>query len=169
MLGLRDLRVALLEDDGLARPDADTLRVLSAAADALGDAGAVVEPTAPPGDGHALTIEVWRSYGDGAIPYDLLRRWDAYREAMLGFGERFEVILSPVFGTPAPPHGEIENHTSFTTPHSMTGWPAATVRCGSSADGLPIGLQIAAHPWRDDMALAVALALESALGGYCAP
>ena len=81
---------------------------------------------------------------------------------MRRFGERFDVILSPVFPTAAPPHGEIENLTSYTTPHNLTGWPAATVRCGTSADGLPIGVQVAAHPWRDDVALgARAAALET--------
>ena len=43
------------------------------------------------------------------------------------------------------------------------------MRCGTSADGLPIGMQVASHPWRDDIALAAALALETALGGYSEP
>jgi amidase len=166
---VRGLRVALLVDDGLAPPDADTRNVLALAAAALEDAEALVEEAAPPGGGHALTIEVWSSYGDGAIAYDLLRRWDAYREAMLGFGEGFDLILSPVFPSAAPRHGEIANLTSYTTSHSLTGWPAATVRCGTSSEGLPIGVQVAAHPWRDDIALAAALALETALGGYSEP
>ena len=51
----------------------------------------------------------------------------------------------------------------------MSGWAAATVRCGTSADGLPIGVQLAAPPWRDEVALAAALALERALGGYSPP
>ena len=88
---------------------------------------------------------------------------------MRRFGERFDVILSPVFPTAAPPHGQVENLTSYTTPHNLSGWPAATVRCGTSADGLPIGMQVAAHPWRDDVALACAAALEAALGGYVPP
>ncbi len=165
----RGLRVAVLVDDGLAPPDDDTRSVVALAAAALEDAEALVEEAAPPGGGHALTIEVWGSYGSGAIAYDLLRRWDAYREAMLGFGEGFDLILSPVFPSAAPRHGEIANLTSYTTSHSLTGWPAATVRCGTSADGLPIGMQVAAHPWRDDIALAAALALETALGGYSEP
>jgi amidase len=74
-----------------------------------------------------------------------------------------------VFPTPAPPHGEVPNDTSYTTPHSLTRWPAATIRCGTSADGLPIGVQVIAHPWRDDVALAAASALEAALGGYAVP
>ena len=166
---VRGLRVAVLVDDGLAPPDEDTRRVVALAAEALRDAEAIVEEAAPPGGGHALTIEVWASYGVEAISYDLLRRWDAYREAMLGFGEGFDLLLSPVFPSAAPRHGEIENLTSYTTSHSLTGWPAATVRCGTSADGLPIGVQVAAHPWRDDIALAAALALETALGGYSEP
>ena len=88
---------------------------------------------------------------------------------MRHFGERFDVILSPVFPTAAPLHGEVENLTSYTTPHNLTGWPAATVRCGTSGDGLPIGIQVVAHPWRDELALAAALALERALGGYQPP
>ena len=59
--------------------------------------------------------------------------------------------------------------TSYTTPQNLSGWAAATVRCGTSADGLPIGVQVAAPPWRDEVALAAALALERALGGYSPP
>jgi amidase len=166
---VRGLRVAVLVDDGHVAPDADTLRVLSSAAAALVEAGARVEHATPPAGGHELTVQVWNSYGDEAIGYDLLRRWDAFRAAMLAFGEAFDVILSPVFPTPAPPHGEVPNETSYTTPHNLSGWPAATVRCGTSWDGLPIGVQVIAHPWRDDVALAVAAALEGALGGYVIP
>jgi amidase len=44
--------------------------------------------------------------------------------------------------------------------HNLTGWPAAVVRCGTSRTGLPIGVQIAANPWREDVALAIARVLE---------
>ena len=37
--------------------------------------------------------------------------------------------------------------------HNLTGWPAAVVRCGRDGGGLPIGVQIAAAPWREDIAL----------------
>ena len=46
---------------------------------------------------------------------------------------------------------------------------AATVRCGASAEGLPIDVQLVARPWRDDMALAAALRLEQELGGWRPP
>jgi amidase len=64
--------------------------------------------------------------------------------------------------------GEIEP-TSYTTPANLTGWPAATVRCGTSPEGLPIGVQLVARPWRDDVALAAALHLEREFGGFRAP
>jgi amidase len=53
--------------------------------------------------------------------------------------------------------------------YNVAGWPAAVVRCGESANGLPIGVQIAAAPWREDIALAAALRLERELGGWQAP
>jgi amidase len=43
------------------------------------------------------------------------------------------------------------------------------VRCGTSPEGLPIGVQLVARPWRDDVALAAALHLEREFGGFRAP
>jgi amidase len=168
------LRVAWFTDLDDGHADAATARVVADAAEALRDAGLVVEEAAPPGGGHELTVEVWRSYGDGAIGYGLLRRWDAYRARMLEWGARYDLLLCPVTDGPAPPHGGLANRTgvdpaAFTSPHSLTGWPVATVRCGASEEGLPIGVQLVARPWRDDVALAAATALETALGGWRAP
>jgi amidase len=168
---VRGLRVAAFGAYDYAEADADTAAVLGVGAAALREAGAVVSEAGPPRGGHDLTIEVWRSYADETGLYRLLRRWDAFRTEMLAFGERFDLLLSPVFAGPAPVHGtlsgaETVDPTSFTTPHSLTGWPAATVRCGTSSDGLPIGLQLVAKPWREDVALAAAAVLEAALGGW---
>jgi len=52
---------------------------------------------------------------------------------------------------------------------TLTGWPAAVVRAGTSPEGLPIGVQIAAKPWREDVALAVAGVIEDELGGWKPP
>jgi amidase len=40
------------------------------------------------------------------------------------------------------------------------------VRCGQTASGLPIGVQVAAHPWREDVALRIAGLLEELFGGW---
>ena len=106
-------------------------------------------PMQPPPDGHALTVEVWRLYGAPMrITYDLLRRWDAYRDAMSTFGETYDVTLSPVFPTPAPLHGVLASEpdrTHYTNPHNLTGWPAATVRAGPA----PAGCRSACNSPRD--------------------
>ena len=176
--GIAGMRLAVSVDmDGSWPVDPEIRRNTLDAAAALREAGARVEEAAPPGGGHELTLEIWRSYGDdmdAAALYGLLRRWDAYRGDWAAFDRRYDLVLSPVFPGPARPHGgmhvpgEIEP-TSYTTPHSLTGRPAATVRCGTSPEGLPIAVQVAAAPWRDDVALAAALRLEQELGGWRAP
>ena len=96
---------------------------------------------------------------------------DCFRAEMQAFLNGYDVILSPVSSQPAVPHGTSIDDTvfpgfSYTMTHNLTGWPAAVVRCGTSASGLPIGVQIAAAPWREDIALAVAERLETRLGGW---
>jgi amidase len=93
---------------------------------------------------------------------------------MWEFLQDYDAVLSPVCANPAVPHGtSIDDATfrgfSYTMTYNVTGWPAAVVRCGESPEGLPIGLQIAAHPWREDVALAVALRLEELFGGWKIP
>ena len=58
---------------------------------------------------------------------------------------------------------------AYTMLHNLTGWPAAVVRGGTSREGLPIGIQIASHYWREDVALAVAREVENKLGGFELP
>jgi amidase len=58
---------------------------------------------------------------------------------------------------------------SYTVPYSLTGWPSVVVRAGTSPEGLPIGVQITARPWREDVALTVAEYIETQLGGWQAP
>jgi amidase len=53
--------------------------------------------------------------------------------------------------------------------HNLTGWPVAVVRVGTAANGLPIGMQLAAKPWREDVVLAIAHHLEEAVGVWPEP
>lgn len=105
---------------------------------------------------------------------EMLERVDAFRSAMLGFMERYDAIVCPVAAFAALPHGESlerenEPGMSYTGVYNITGWPAAVVRCGASPEGLPIGVQAVARPWREDVSLAIASALEAALGGWRRP
>ncbi|TMQ20430.1 MAG: hypothetical protein E6J90_16175 [Deltaproteobacteria bacterium] len=43
------------------------------------------------------------------------------------------------------------------------------MRAGTSPEGLPIGVQVVARPWREDVALAAAQHIEATLGGWQAP
>jgi amidase len=117
-----------------------------------------------------------RFLGREAIPTAefgaLLSRWDRVRSAMLAFMQRYDVILCPVNAYPAMPHDqvyELGTGWSYTRIYNLTGWPAVVVRGGTSPEGLPIGVQIVARPWREDVALAVAGHLETVLGGWRPP
>ena len=103
---------------------------------------------------------------------DTLARWDRFRLRAMEFLDDYDVILSPVAAVPALAHGTTFEHLNafgYVFTHNLTGWPAAVVRAGTSPEGLPIGVQIAAAPWREDRALAVARRLESALGPFSLP
>ncbi|HEU5022016.1 MAG TPA: amidase family protein, partial [Bryobacteraceae bacterium] len=98
-------------------------------------------------------------------------RLDGFRQDLYRFLNDFDVLLSPVSFSAAVPHGrsiaeDVFPGYSYTMTHNLTGWPAAVVRCGQSSDGLPIAVQVAAAPWREDVALTVAEYLESACGGW---
>lgn len=105
----------------------------------------------------------------------LFHALDLWRSGMTAFFSGYDVILCPVAAVTAVPHGgasdpvQANRHFSYCMTYNLTGWPAAVVRAGTSPEGLPIGVQIVAHPGRDDVALAVAKFVEIALGGYQPP
>jgi amidase len=99
---------------------------------------------------------------------------DEFRASMHAFLEDYDAVVSPVAAFAALPHGKsIEDKIfpgfSYTMTYNMIGWPAAVVRCGETREGLPIGVQVAAKPWREDVALAVAQRLENIFGGWKPP
>jgi len=98
-------------------------------------------------------------------------QWRQFKTEMLLFLQDYDAILCPVYTHAALRHGESivdDNFQGFshTMTYNVAGWPAAVVRCGASAEGLPLGVQIAAAPWREDVALAIALRLEGEFGGW---
>lgn len=104
----------------------------------------------------------------GALLVDI----DRFRSAMLSFIEGYDVVICPAHGVPAPPHNFTLNADyshAFAFAFNLAGWPSAVVRCGTSDEGLPIGVQVAAKPWREDVALAVAARLEKEFGGWVKP
>jgi len=104
----------------------------------------------------------------------MLANLDAWRTGMLSIFRKYDVVLSPVNAYPAVAHGtavqpDVLPAFSYTIAYNLTGWPGAVVRCGTSAEGWPIGVQAISAPWQDHVALAVVQLLETALGGYQKP
>ena len=202
------LRVAFYTDNGLRVPTDEIVAAVRSAANALEDAGCLVEedlPRAIPdnpdinnqlsqGDGQAGARRLLAKYGttethewmtrllekasENMVSVGeytaVLEKIDSYRSAMLGFMENYDVIVCPVSAFAALPHGESmtdENRSgiNYTATYNITGWPSTVVRGGTSPDGLPIGVQVVARPWREDVSLAVAQYLEGALGGWQRP
>jgi amidase len=173
---LHGLRTGFYADNRISEPTPETVETVRAAAAALAEAGAELEETRPPEEGD-LTAAIWRSYGgemrSGEL-YRVLRGWDLYRREMLVFLERLDLLVCPVFPSEALAHGgtselDLRAALSYTTAYSLTGWPCAVVRCGWSADRLPIGVQLVARPWHDHVALAAAAYLEQVFGGWERP
>ena len=98
------------------------------------------------------------------------RRW--YREEVLRLFEDVDAILAPATPFPAPRIGQQmmqldgrevplrPNIGIFTQPISFIGLPVVVVPV--PLQPLPIGVQIVAAPWREDVALRIAQALEKA-------
>ena len=70
----------------------------------------------------------------------------------------FDIVLSPVAPVaafpaeqpmPYPDDGRGMGHIGFTVPYNMSGQPAATVNCGFTDDGRPIGVQISGRRFDD--------------------
>jgi amidase len=166
---LAGLRVAWYSDDGIAKPTQAISAAVRAAARALGDAGCTVTEARPPAlhEAHQVTLGYW---GDKRMSHDrLYRRWDAFRTEILAFMSDFDLIVSPVAPDIAPLYRSKvvpTNMFSYTIPYSLTGNPCVVVRAGTSHEGLPIGVQVIARNWHDDVALRGAHAIEKALGGW---
>ncbi|WP_439483264.1 amidase [Cyclobacterium plantarum] len=108
----------------------------------------------------------------------LLEMQDANRSKMLQWFAQYDVIICPATNSAAGDINSGFNESSrymdnpgesYTKPFNTCGWPGAVVRCGQNKDGLPIGVQVVAQPWREDVALAVASYLELKSGGWKKP
>ena len=167
-----ELRIAVQLDNGEVAPSRETIATAHAAAQVLSENRAAVSHAELPDEGMSLIKEIWRSYGDEMSAkelYEILGEWDQYRRRLSIWFASYDLIIRPVNATPAPLHGTTTPDALYTVPFSLTGWPAVVVRGGTSTEGLPIGLQVIAHPWQDRLAIRVAMTLEHHLGGWHKP
>jgi len=183
---LRPLRVAFYTEHADAQPAPICQEATIAAAQALAGEVSVVEETLPPrvDETYAITRNYWRRPESEALdewqadgPTNLSSQeveehlfvWNRFRRGLIRFMEQYDVIITPAMELPAQPHGQSEGGIAYTLTYSLVGYPAVIVRVGTSTEGLPVGVQVVARPWRDEVALAVAAFLEAHFGGWQPP
>ena len=99
---------------------------------------------------------------------------DRLREELLRWMETTPIIVAPVGSTPAYEHDTLKvtvrgetfgtfRAFSYAQTFNVFDLPVVTVPAGRSADGLPIGVQIAGPPQSEELLLAVAEIVEQAL------
>ncbi len=109
----------------------------------------------------------------------LCEQMDAIKSEQLAWFEKYDLIVcpgsqrAPIPLDYEPPEGrEAARLGSFTSQYNTTGWPAGVVRAGTSttdAPGLPLGIQVVAQPWRDDVVIAALAYIEKQTGGWQMP
>jgi Asp-tRNA(Asn)/Glu-tRNA(Gln) amidotransferase A subunit family amidase len=95
------------------------------------------------------------------------------RRAIRELFANVDLLVTPTMPIPAPAIAELRQNPEAlrpaelkllrnTRPFNVWGLPAVSVPCGFTQAGLPIGLQIAGPPWREDLVLRLAYAYEQA-------
>ena len=99
---------------------------------------------------------------------------DRLREDLVQWLETTPIIIAPVGATPAYPHDTLKvtvhgstfgtfKAFSYAQTFSVFNLPVVTIPAGKSAEGLPIGVQIAGGPFTEELILAAAEIVETAL------
>lgn len=109
----------------------------------------------------AILIELGKRISTEELLHALTARARFYDQAR-EFMDQFDLLLTPAMPCVAWPYdgqpGEVEGSLIQQTPGgrwalmfpwNVTGYPAASVPCGMTSEGLPVGLQIIA-PWHQD-------------------
>ena len=113
----------------------------------------------------------------------LLNTWiqrDMVRMLVFEQMQRFPVLLCPVASLPAFKHGERKWDIDGKSVHYLDAWsycewfnllgmPSVVLPMSKSNEGLPIGVQIVAQPWQEEVVLSVAELLERERGPWAGP
>lgn len=99
----------------------------------------------------------------------------AWARKVVDWWNTYDILLTPTVALPPVPNGWVFSDGDpfmalvksgqfipYTPPLNVTGQPAASLPLFWSDDGLPIGVQIVAAPFRDDLLLRLAAQVESA-------
>jgi amidase len=198
------LKVIYFLDNGVIKPDEDTIRNVRAAVERLAPYVASVTLVTPPeilkqtyrlvwdtcflgGDKGKMLMQSFarlnqtefsplynqhlKKVQSSSFDTTELRlrvmQMHEYKQAFMKLMHGADILLCPVAATPARLHGTTHDHLedyTYTMMSNLTGAPAASINCGFSESGLPIGLQIIAKPWDDHLVLAFAKQAQTILG-----
>ncbi len=114
--------------------------------------------------------------GEKISPADVRRarqELNASRQLIAKIFEQVDLLLTPTVPIPPPRIAELQHNPDNlrpaelmmlrnTRPFNVWGLPAISIPCGFTNDGMPIGLQLAAAPWREQLLLQAAHAYEQA-------
>lgn len=121
-------------------------------------------------------IAAWARHGETMTAADAFRALAQIfrlREAAVAAMEHFDYLLTPTSPIPAYAAEEAApgdnpdrpfEHICFTAPFNQSEQPAASINCGFTSDGMPIGLQIVGERFDDLGVLRVARAFERLRG-----
>ncbi len=159
--------------------DATSLEVFSyvMAASVRADIAEIGEIAGRPVTKDDVEPSTWEQYESGAAldvgmyVRSLARLHKAVRD-IIGWwiDDGFDILLTPTMAEPPPVLGDIPGDFAaralpfaiFTAPFNITGQPAMSVPLYVSASGLPIGVQLAGAPYREDVLIRLAAQLEQA-------
>ena len=134
-----------------------------------------IDLAALPADRKASVLPYIRQWADsaaglsGAQAFVAFSQFHATRLATVQACRAFDYVISPTSPVPAfaaelasPTNDPLRplEHIGFTVPYNMSEQPAASINCGYTGSGLPIGLQIAGQRFDDLGVLQLSRAFE---------
>jgi aspartyl-tRNA(Asn)/glutamyl-tRNA(Gln) amidotransferase subunit A len=151
---------------GLAEAYSSCTLLMRAEASALHE-DLIDDESAPIGEDVRGRLRLGRAITGIELARVLAHRMRWRRELACTLQRDVDVLLSPAIAVPTP---SIEGTdtlstttllTRMTLPWSFAGIPAISIPCGFRSDGMPVGMQIAAAPWRDTLTIDVAEAYQT--------
>lgn len=99
------------------------------------------------------------------------RELAAIRHSVQKTFDEVDILLTPTVPIAPPTIADLQKHPENlrpaelmmlrnTRPFNVWGVPTISIPCGFAKDGMPVGLQLSAAPWREDLLLQVANAYE---------